>query len=212
MTPRNSVLKFVYSTPYEAALLRLAGKSSGTKHGEIGREKAKQAQENWDKYEKKILSLFEEMYKIKIDEKAIEVFVSLVIPNSLSHPMTISFKRLDRLESEKQQRGLVYTVTHELAHYFLYTRDKGEYANKIWKIIMNKDLLGDWGTNLHFLIQAIEFGIIGKVFGKGYAECARNYVIKNWKAEYSNSAKALIDYKVPLDKSCLRYIEKKVLK
>ncbi|MFV1917499.1 MAG: hypothetical protein ACC618_03425, partial [Patescibacteria group bacterium] len=93
-----------------------------------------------------------------------------------------------------------------------YTRERREYANKIWKIIMNKDLLKDCDTNLHFLIQAVEFGIIGEVFGEGYAEYARNYVIKSFSSEYSDSAQALIDNKVPLDKSCLCYIEKKVLK
>ena len=209
----SSILKFRYSYPYEGTLLRLTGKELSRKHSEIAREKTKQAQKIWDKYEKKVLSLFEEMYKIKIDEKFIEVFISLIMPSSFSHPMTISLKRFDNLEeSKKQQRGLVYTVIHELAHYFLYTRDKGEYANGLWKKIRDKDLLGDNGTNLHFLIQAVEFGIIGEVFGEGYARYARNYVVEKLREEYSKSAQALIDHKVPLDKTCLTYIEKKILK
>ncbi|MCH7640901.1 hypothetical protein IID22_01710 [Patescibacteria group bacterium] len=208
-----SILKFRYSYPYEGSLLRLAGKKLSRKHSEICREKEKQAQKIWDKYEKKVISLFEEMYKIKINEKFIEVFISLIMPSSFSHPMTISLKRFDNLEeSEKQQRGLVYTIIHELAHYFLYTRDKGEYVNGLWKKIRDKDLLGDNGTNLHFLIQAVEFGIIGEVFGDGYARYARNYVIEKFRPEYSKSAQTLIDHEVPLDKSCLTYIEKKILK
>lgn len=207
-----AVLNFVYSYPYESVLLELVGKKLSAGHDKEALTRRKQAQKIWDKYELKIFDSFEEIYKIKIPEKFIEAFISLAAPHSYSHPMTITLKGILDLErNEIHQRGLIYVVVHELAHYFLYTRSEKEYANKLWKRIKDKNLLGNHGVNLHFLIQAVEFGIIGEIFGKSYSKYARDWVIKNRKGEYRQSAKALFNYDVPLDKTCLESISKKIL-
>lgn len=126
MAERNSdsIVKFVYSRPYEGTLLRFAGNEGSSKHHELGTRRAELVQEIWDEHEEHILDLFREMYKIDIHEAEIEAFISLILPGSFSHPLTISLLRRDEIETDKrQQRGVVYTVVHELAHYFAYTRD-----------------------------------------------------------------------------------------
>lgn len=205
-----SILRFVYSYPYEEALLKLAkGRLLPNLHEE-GYEKAKLAQGIWNRYEKDVLDLYRLIYKIKISEKSIKVYVSLVAPNSFSDPFTISLKNWADVEkNSRSKRGFVYSVIHELAHYFAYTRGEDTYFNRLLANVQKADILENRGANLHYLIQAVEFGIVSEVFGKEYAEYSRNWVIENWKnSEYGKSAKLLKKHKVPLDKTCLEYIEK----
>ena len=129
------MVRFVYSYPYEEALLELAkGKVLRNLH-EKGYEKAKIAQEIWNK--------------------------------------------------------------------------KRSYVNKLHARLQKENTLKNWGANLHYLIQAVEFAIVGEIFGLKYAEYSRDWVINNWKTnEYGKSAKLLKKHKVPLDKTCLEYIDK----
>ena len=206
----KTILKFVYSYPYEETLLRLASLKPTKIHHKKGFRKAKIVQGIWNEYEKEVLDLYRSIYKIKIPEKSIKVYVSLVAPNSFSNPFTISLKRWSDIEANpRSKRGFIYAVIHELAHYFAYTRGKSTYFNKFYARVQKLDVLGEHGANLHYLIQAVEFGIIGEVFGHKYAEYCRNWVIKNWKDnEYGKSAKLLKKHKVSLNKTCLEYIDK----
>lgn len=209
----DSVLKFAYSYPYEEVFLKLVGEKQSEKYHKLGYKKARVAQIIWSKYEEKILNLYREIYKIKIPEKLIKVYISLVAPNSFSDPFTVSLKHWPDIKKiSRSKRGFVYTVIHELAHYFSYTRDDNSYFNRLYTKIQKLNILGSHGVNLHYLIQAVEFGIIGEVFGPRYAEYSRNWVIKNRKDnEYGKSAKLLKKHNVPLDKTCLEYIKSKVL-
>lgn len=210
---KNSVLKFKYSYPYEASLLILAGQKPTEAHHKEGYKKCKYVQKLWNKYEDEIFKLFSEIYKIKIPDKDIRVYISLISVNSFSDPFTISLKWRKKIETDNiSKRGFVYNVIHELAHYFLYTRNDKEFANKLYHKLQKKNILGSHGANLHYLIQAVEFGIIGEVFGKEYADFYRNWVIKKWpENEYGKSAKKLKGNNIPTDKTCLKFIAKKVV-
>jgi len=179
-------------------------------HHKLAQQKTKTSQKIWNKYEERILNLFEEIYKIKIPEKNIRTFVSLTAPISFSYPLTISLRHfLDIEKNPRSQRAFIYVIIHELAHYFAYTRPKNTLFNKLYNHVQKLNLLGTHGANLHYLIQAVEFGIIGEVFGPGYANFARNWAIEKSKSsEYSKSAKKLKEDNVPLDKTCLQYISK----
>lgn len=207
---KESVLQFVYSYPYEEALLGLARERVLPDSHKKGYGKAKIAQGIWNKYEKDVLDLYRLIYKIEIPEKSIKVYVSLVALNSFSDPFTISLrKRMDIEKNPISKRGFVYSVIHELAHYFAYSRGENTYFNRLLTNVQKADILGNRGVNLHYLIQAVEFGIVGEVFGLKYAEYSRNWVIENWKDnEYGKSAKLLKKHEVPLNKSSLEYIEK----
>lgn len=210
---QGPVLMFIYSYPYEEALLRLARKVGGKKYHKEALSKTRIVQKIWDRYEEEVLGLFRLIYKIRIPEKSIRVFVSLIAPNSFSNPFTISLKHWGDIENNsRSKRGFVYATIHELAHYFSYTRGEDSYFNKLHKKIQASNLLGKHGANLHYLIQAVEFGIVGEVFGYKYAEYSRNWVIDNRKDnEYGKSAKILKKHDVPLNKTCLEYIKTKIL-
>jgi hypothetical protein len=207
------IINFIYSYPYEGALLGLTGKKLTKKHSTACREKVEVAQYIWNKYEKDVFKLFEEMYKIKIPEKFIKAFISLVLPYSFSSPMTISLKyRNDLKKNPRTARSFVYVTIHELAHYFAYTR-KNQFFNKLYDKVMSVDLLNDHGANLHYLIQAVELGIVGEIFGPAHAKFSLNWKIENRKdTEYGKSAKLLKEHNVPLDKTCLEYISENILK
>ena len=207
------ILRFIYSHPYEEALLKLSGKRDSSSYHYEGQNKTKIAQEIWNKYEEKILNVFSYVYKIKIAEKKIIAYTSSAAPNSFSNPLTISLKhRSDIEKNSRSRRGFIYSVIHELAHYFSYTRSKDTRFNKLLTKIQRMNLLNDQGANLHYLIQAVEFGITGEIFGFKYAKYSRTWVIKNSKnSQYGKSAALLEKHKVPLDKYCLDYIEKKII-
>lgn len=209
-----SIVCFVYSYPYEDALLKLGSFKLTDEHSKKAAQKTKVAQNIWNKYEKQILDLFKEIYQIKIPEKSIVVYISLIAPNSYSQPLTISLKYNEDIEDNSvSKRAFVYATIHELAHYFAYTRYPYNFFNKLYKKVLKVNSFGSYGKNLHYLIQAVEFGIEGEVFGPGYAEYSRRWVIKNWKgSEYGDSAKLLEEHKIPLDKTCLKFISDKLLK
>lgn len=206
---RLSKLRFVYSYPYEESFLKLAGIKPTEILRSEGQRRVRFAQKVWNKYENKILRLFSFIYKIRIPEKSIKAYISLVAPNSFSEPLTITLKHWPDIEkNRKSERGFVYATIHELAHYLSYTREKIIYFNKLLAVIQKINILNDRKANLHYLIQAVELGIIGEVFGSIYAEYLRKWIIKNWKNnEYGKSATLLKKHKVPLDKFCLNYIE-----
>jgi hypothetical protein len=209
----NSILHFGYSYPYEDAILGLTGKKLTEEYSKVAVKKARVAQKIWNKYEERILKLFREMYKTEITETYIKVFVSLALPNSFSEPLTISLKHWPDIETNaRSKRALVYTTIHELAHYFAYSRYPKNFFNKLYTKIQKNNLLGSHGKNLHYLIQAVEFGIIGEIFGPEYAKYSRDWNIKSWKgSEYGESAKFLKKHKVPLNKTCLEFINAKIL-
>ncbi|MDO8340660.1 MAG: hypothetical protein Q7T59_01660 [Candidatus Woesebacteria bacterium] len=209
-----NIVRFVYSYPYEDALLKLGGYKLTEKHSKIVTEKTRSAQKIWNKYEKQILDLFKEIYQIKIPEKSIVAYISLVAPNSYSQPLTISLKYNKDIEDNSLSKMVfVYATIHELAHYFAYTRYPSNFFNKLYKKALKANSFGSHGKNLHYLIQAVEFGIEGEVFGSGYAEYSRKWVIENWKgSEYGDSAKLLKEQGVPLDKTCLNFINDKMLR
>src|SRR3989304_8621673 len=93
------IFNFKYSYPYEGSLLKLTGKKLTKEHSELVLRKTKVAQRIWNKYEKEVLNLFREMYKIDIPEKSIKVYISLIAPNSYSDPFTISLKYCKDLET-----------------------------------------------------------------------------------------------------------------
>lgn len=210
----NSIVKFKYSYPYENALLKLAGKEPTKEHSQLGKKKTEVAQKIWDKYDKQILDLFREMYKIEIPEKYIKGYISLIAPNSYSDPLTITLKYYGDFDTNPiSKNGFVYNVIHELAHFFAYTRKDQEFFNQLYIKIQKENLLGEDGANLHYLIQAVEFGIIGEIFGAGYAKHTRDWKIdKSKDSEYGKSAKRLLDDNVPLNKTCLEFIKKEILK
>jgi len=207
------VLKFVYSYSYENSLLGLKGEKLTVDHTAQALDRKKMAQRLWNQYEEKIFELFDEIYRIDIKENNIEAFVSLALSLSYSHPLTIGLKHFSDLDkNDKTQRGFVYRVIHELAHYFMYTRSKENFTNRLHLKIQKKDLLNDHGANLHYLIQAVEFGIISEVFGFKYADYWRNWIIeKSANNEYGKSAKLLKEHDVPMNKECLEYIKNNVL-
>lgn len=213
-TKSKPIINFVYSYPYEGALFKLSGTKLTEEHSEAVIKKVKIAQKIWGKYEKQIFKLFEEIYKTKISKTFIKAYVSMVLPGSYSDPLTISLKYWPDIETnDKSKRAFVYSVIHELAHYFSYTRYPNNFFNKLFIKIQKVNLLGSHGKNLHYLIQAVEFGIIGEVFGKSYAEYSRNWTIENFKnSEYGQSANALKMHQIPLDKDCLNFINTNILK
>jgi hypothetical protein len=206
----KNILNFIYSSPYETAFLMLANQDITETHHKLAKQKTETSQKIWNKYEKRILNLFEEIYKIKISEKYLRAFISLTTPISFSHPLTISLKHLLDLEKNpRSQRKFIYTIIHELAHYFAYTRPKDTLFNKLHSQIQELNLLDTYGANMHYLIKAVEFGIIGEVFGPTYADFAREWTIERSRdPEHSKSAKSLKKDNVPLDKTCLGYISK----
>lgn len=211
--PKPTV-NFVFSYPYEGTLLKLTKTMLTDEYGETARKKVKIAQKIWNRYESQILKLFEEIYKTKITETYIKAYVSLALPDSYSDPLTLSLKYWPDIETnDRSKRAFVYSVIHELAHYFSYTRYPYNFFNKLFIKIQKTNLLGSHGKNMHYLIQAVEFGIIGEVFGETHAEYSRNWAIENFSnTEYGQSAKELREHRVPLDKSCLDYIYKNILK
>lgn len=215
---KKPVVRFVYSFPYEDTLLRLKNEKLTREHASSVIKKAETSQKVWNKYEKQILRLFEEIYKIEIPEKFIKVYISLVSPTSLSDPMTISHIRRMNLErSAKEKKSFLHSIIHELAHYFSYTRPRDSFFRNLFSKIKEQDKLGSLGANLHYLIQAVELGIIGEVFGYKYANELRESkiertLIKNKEDEYGVSAKALKEDNIPMDKTCLEYIDKNILK
>ena len=70
-----SIVCFVFSYPYENALLKLGGFMLMENYSKDATKKTKIAQKIWDKYEKQILDLFKEIYQIEISEKSIIVFM-----------------------------------------------------------------------------------------------------------------------------------------
>lgn len=213
-TKSKAIVNFVYSYPYEGKLLEFAGSKLTEKHSKLVREKVNAAQKIWNGYESQILKLFEEVYKTKINETFIKTYVSLVLPGSFSDPLTVSLKYWPDIETnDKSKRAFVYTVIHELAHYFAYTRYPDNFFNKLFIKIQKVNLLGSHGKNLHYLIQAVEFGIIGELFGESYAEYSRDWTIEKLRnSEYGQSAKVLKENNIPLDKNCLNYISKNIIK
>lgn len=211
---QKPVVNFVYSYPYEETLFKLAGEKLTEEYSKTVISKVKIAQKIWNGYESQILKLFEEIYKTKVTETFIKAYISMVLPGSYSDPLTLSLKyRPDIETNDGSKRAFVYSVVHELAHYFSYTRYPYNFFNKLYKRALKTNLLGSHGKNLHYLIQAVEFGIVGEVFGSNYAKYSRSWIIENWKgSEYGDSAKLLKEHKVPLDKSCLNFINDKILK
>jgi hypothetical protein len=203
----NSTVKFIYSHPFESTMLRYAEKPITSEHHAFGRKQAYLLQELWNQHEREVLDLFHEMYKIDITEAEINVFVSLVLPNSFSLPLTISLLKHPNLETDgRSQRVALYQVIHELAHYFLYSRN-GQFANNLLEKIQAIKVFESDGANLHYLIQAVEFGIVGEVFGSEYGEFYRDKVIEGrHNNDYEVSAKKLKDDTVPLNRTCLEYI------
>lgn len=112
---------------------------------------------------------------------------------------------------EGKKRALVFVTIHELAHYFLYSRPENSYANVLWDKIKRRFPDQDRGTNLHYMIQAVDFGFGAEVLGKEFADLRRQYIAQNSHGEYQISAQLLIDHKVPLNKTCLKFIEEKIL-
>jgi len=209
-TEHNPIIKFIYSHPYEATLLHYGNLPVTQEHHALGRKQTHLLQELWNQHEENILDLFREMYKIEITETEIKAFVSLVLPNSFSYPLTISLLQHPNLETDaRSQRIALYPVLHELAHYFLYSRDN-EFANTILEHIT---LFDSPGANLHYLIQAVEFGIVGEIFGQEYGEFYRDKVIERGNNnDYDISAKRLKDDGVPVNRTCLEYIAKEIVK
>lgn len=204
------IVKFRYSRPYEFAFAKAQNKDLKKvdvwKRGYLG-AMLKDAQSLWDKHEKKIFKLFGQMYKIKIHEKFIIIYLSKLAPISYSDPLTISLKRHDNLKENKAGRIFMLTVIHELAHYFAYSRPKTSYFDTLQGRVKKYYPQNDWGTNLHFLIQAVEFGIGAEVFGEKVAAARRNFVIENWEGEYKQSAELLVKEGIPLNKEALKAIE-----
>lgn len=207
----NTKLDFTYSRPYEHSLLKLSGEKPSKKHDEKGFAVTKLAGEIWKPYESKVVKLFSEMYKIDIEEERIEVFISLVLWSSYSHPMTIGIKKFKLGKSKRGEIGYISTVIHELAHYFAYTRPKDSYFRSLYKKVLDKDLLESAGANLHFLINAVEYGIGAEVMSKENAERRREFVIENHPEKYSKASKLLKKKNIPLSKDCLEYIEEEIL-
>ena len=127
---KKPVLRFDYSFPYERTLAKLGKIKIAKNHDEILYKKEVQAQKIWNKYEKKAFALFGEIYKIKILEKFIKAYISLIVPGSFSDPLTISIKRFPDIENNaRSKRAFVYVTIHELAHYFAYSRPKNCFFN-----------------------------------------------------------------------------------
>lgn len=208
----EAVFQFHYSYPFEGTVARLKEIQMTPANHEVGRIKAEVAQQIWAEHEPKVIQLFEEVYQIKVSEKGRWVWLSLVLPNSFSDPLTISLNRFPEIESNPKHRlVLVFTTIHELAHYFLYSRPEDSYAHVLWEKIKKKNPGQDRGTNLHYMIQAVEFGFGAEVLGEKFADLRRQYIAQNGHGEYQKSAQLLIDHNVPLDKTCLKFIEEKIL-
>lgn len=212
MTIYKPVVNFVFSRPYESSLLAIKNEHLTKEHTEKALKIKDLAQKIWAAHEEKASKLFEEIYDIKITEETIDAFITFVSPRSYSQPLTITFFHYKEFETnEVQQNFFVFTLIHELAHYFAYTRPKESYFQKLFEKALKLDLLKSHGANLHFLIQAVEFGIGAEVLGESVAAKIRYHVAEKRSGEYKISAQALIDNKVPLNKSCLRFIEENIL-
>ena len=212
---KTPVFNFVYSRPYETTIAKAMGKDFSKDDIDRGVELTKYIQTLWSEHEEKILNLFREMYKIDITESSKEFFVSQILPNSYSRPLTIRiwWTKDEIKKNGIYQRTIVGTIIHELAHYFSYTRPKDSYFNILLDKVFKTKLSDDRGINVHYLVQAVEFGIVGDLFGEKRGNIFRDKTIeRNPKNEYGISAKLLKDHNVPVDKTCLEFIMNKVIK
>ncbi len=215
MTERYGTnVRFIYSLPYEESVLAVANRSATDEQHELGNRRAEFVQEIWDEHESEVLDLFRKIYKRDIDEGGIIANISMVLPNSFSQPLTIAYKKRDGIETDPRvQRGLLYEIIHELAHHFASKRNEETFFDRLFAEVKRIDLLGEKSANLHYLIHAVEFGIVGELYGADIAEYSRDWKIEKWKDDaYGKSSARLKKDNVPMDKTCLEYIAREVLK
>jgi hypothetical protein len=203
-----SVLQFVYSRPYENSLAVLTNQAVSPEQHSEAAKLAESVQEIWGEYEDKIIAFFEEVYLMKVDEQKINAYISLIMLNNFSDPLTFS---LIRHRDGVKGKLLIFNIIHELAHYFVFTRPDDSYLNKLLVRVKEKNLLSSNNASAHYLIQSVEFGIGAEVLGVESAINKRNFTIENSAPDYADSARLLKEQDVPLDKSCLKFIEEKIL-
>ena len=212
---KTPVFDFVYSRPYEITIARAMKKNFSEEDFNRGVELTKYIQTLWLEHEEKAMNLFREMYKIDITESNKEFFVSQILPNAYSRPLTIRmwWTKEEIEKNEIYQRTIIGTIIHELAHYFSYSRPKDSYFNVLLDRVFKAGFSDDRGTNVHYLVQAVELGIIGELFGEKRGNIFRDKTIeRNPKNEYGISAKLLKEHNVPVNRTCLEFISNKVIK
>jgi hypothetical protein len=205
--------RFRFSRPYEMTLAMNMGVTVTPEDIEKGHVRAEAANLVWREHEDKVMKLFEEMYKIKITETSRPIYVSQILSGAFSDPMTLSLKRFPDLEAdENHKQGLVFLTIHELAHFFMFQRPADSFVNQLFQRAKKQKISDDRGTCLHFVVQAVEFGLGAEVFGSEAARARLLKKVSEGKGEYQASAILLQNHNVPLDKTCLEFIDKEVLK
>lgn len=204
---------FVYSVPLEETFLSISNKKQTKNYYRKLFILANEIQYIWNSYEERVLELFEEIYRLKIPRNKEYIFVSKATPNSISFPLVIGIRNFYNFDKRKEGRvRLILNIIHELAHYFSIDSKKNGYIDDLFLNISNQKPGLSQGIVVHYLIQSVEFGIGGELFGKELVAQLRENVsqIKNQENEYAISAKMLIENGVPLSRNCLEHIEQQV--
>lgn len=205
--------RFHYSRVFEASIASILGKALAPNDIKVGKVKERIAQGLWDQHEKAVLGLFQQMYRTETQQDSGTIWLSLLLPNSFSDPLTVSIKGNPDIEHDPlAQKSLIAKTIHELAHYFSYSRPKDAFFNQLLRLVQERDLVGTQRGNLHYLIQAVEFGIMAELFGQEVGMKRRAVrAERGLHPDYKKSAQLLIDHQVPLDCTCLEFIEQKIL-
>lgn len=196
-----AIFKFNYSIPLEESLAVLRGKVINEKYHKLMFSNVSKIQCFWDKYEKKALHLFEEIYKIKINTETETIWLTKILGHSVSVPLIISLKDLNSLDSEKVKRSILLNIIHELAHFFSYTYGKS-YINRVFYNLKEKNI------DTHYFIQAVEFGIGGELFGQNFVRKHMDHLVFDKTFPYQSSVKLLLKHKISLSKDCLNEVVK----
>lgn len=208
MTPR---FHFRYSRVFEDTVANMQGEALTPLEREHGRATERSAQALWDVYEGKALQALGAMYRLDPEHMGGKIWISLRLPNSFSDPPTITLKNIDLDNDPIDQKTFISRTVHELAHYYLYTQPDSSYANQLFQRIGERNLVGSTGANVHYFVQAVEFGIMGDLFGQAVAAKRRQLKAEKAPDDYRRSAQLLIEHRVPLDRHSLEFIEREVL-
>lgn len=162
--------------------------------------KAISIQKIWEMYEDKAIKLFGDLYKIKISTEKEVIWITRVLPNSVSVPLIISFKNCWDIDTSINSRNvIILNIVHELAHFFSYSYNES-YINKIFYSLHTR------GIDSHYFIQAVEFGIGSELLGEKVVRKYIEYLVLDKNFKYQKSLKLLLKHNISLTKECLEDI------
>ncbi len=196
----TGIFNFKYSIPFEETLFAMKGKTLSKHYHRQMQDKTKIIQEIWRPYEDKILVLFKEIYKIQINSEKEPIWITRILPNSVSLPLIVTIRDCWKMETDKDaKKSLILNTVHELAHFFSYRYNKS-YINSLYHDLSRMRI------DPHYLIQAVEFGIGAELFGRKYIKNHTRYIASDKTFPYQGSVKLLLEDNITLNKKCLRNI------